>query len=75
MTRLLEKALAAVSTLPEASQDEVARMVLRFVGEELAPIHLTPEEEADLAEAEREVQRGELASDEEISALWAKYGA
>jgi hypothetical protein len=75
MTRLLEQVLAAVSGLPEADQDKVARMVLRFVNEELSPVQLTPEEEAELAKAEREVQRGERACNEEITALWAKNGA
>jgi hypothetical protein len=34
---------------------------------------LTPEEQADLDEAEAEIARGELATDEQIRAMWAKY--
>jgi hypothetical protein len=34
---------------------------------------LTPEEEAGLAEADAEIERGELATDEEVRAMWAKY--
>jgi hypothetical protein len=33
---------------------------------------LTAEERADLAEADAEIARGELATDTEIRALWAK---
>jgi hypothetical protein len=73
MTRLFEQAIAAVSTLPDAQQDEYARVLLRLVGVDQAPIQLTAEEDADLAKAELEVARGELAADDEIAALWAKY--
>ena len=33
---------------------------------------LTPEERAAIAESE--VERGEFASDEEVRAVWAKFG-
>jgi hypothetical protein len=73
MTRLLEQAVATVSALPDEVQDEVARMLLAFAGIEQPRIQLTPEEEADLAEADAEIARGELATDEEVRAMWAKY--
>jgi predicted transcriptional regulator len=74
MTKLLERAFAAVSSLPENVQDEAASMLLRFAGIAQPPIKLTSEEHADLAEAEAEAARGEFATDEEIHALWASYG-
>jgi hypothetical protein len=46
---------------------------LAFAGIEQPPIQLTPEEEADLAEADAEIARGELSTDEEVRAIWAKY--
>jgi hypothetical protein len=73
MIRLLEQAIATVSALPDEVQDEVARMFLEFAGIEQPPIQLTPEEEADLDEADREIARGELATDEEVRAMWAKF--
>jgi hypothetical protein len=66
MSRLLEQAVATVSALPDEVQDEVARMLLAFAGIEQPPIPLTPEEEADLAEADAEIARGELGTDEEV---------
>jgi predicted transcriptional regulator len=75
MTRLFEQAIAAVATLPDAQQDAYALVLLQLVGVDQPPIQLTPEEDADLAAAESEVARGELASEEEIVALWAKYRA
>ena len=74
MTRLLEDAFNRLSALPDARQDELARIMLQLAGVDQAPIQLTPEEEADLAEAEAEIARGELATDEEVRAMWAKHG-
>jgi hypothetical protein len=72
MTRLLEEALSKVSGLPDSEQDELARTLLELAGVDQPPIQLTPAEEADLAEAE--IARGELASVDEIHAMWAKHG-
>ena len=74
MTRLLEEAFSTVAALPEARQDELARVMLQLAGVDQPPIQLSPEEDADLAEAEAEIERGELATAEEVRAMWAKHG-
>jgi hypothetical protein len=74
MTRLLEEAFSTVAALPDARQDELARVMLRLAGVDQPPLQLTPEEEADLAAAEAEIERGELATAEEVRAMWAKHG-
>jgi hypothetical protein len=38
------------------------------------PLQLTPEEETDLIEAEAQIERGEIATTEEVCAMWAKHG-
>jgi hypothetical protein len=48
-------------------------MLLKFAGVEQPPIRLTPEEEADLAEADAEIERGEYATYEDVRVLWKKY--
>jgi hypothetical protein len=73
MTKLLEQAFAAASALPYDEQDELARVVLQLAGHEQAPYIFTAEEEADLNEAETEIARGEIATDEQVRAMWAKY--
>lgn len=73
MTRLLETAVEKVRALPDAEQDALARLLLDLVGVEQSLVALTPEEEADLAEALAEADRGEFASEDEMRALWAKY--
>ena len=74
MTDLLEKAVATARGLPPKTQDEIARLVLAFVGDDESIFRLTPEEEADLDPSDAEVARGEFASDEEVRAIWAKHG-
>jgi hypothetical protein len=73
MTRLLEQAVEKVRGLPDAMQDELARVLLQLAGDEQPPIQLTPAEEIDLAEALAEAERRDFASDEAMRALWAKY--
>lgn len=74
MTRLLEEAFSKVSGLPDSEQDELARALLELAGVDQPPIQLTAAEEADLAEADAEIARGELASADEVRAMWAKHG-
>jgi hypothetical protein len=74
MTRLLEEAFNKVAALPDAQQDELARALLELAGIDQPPIQLTPAEDSDLAEAEAEIARGELASAEDVRAMWAKHG-
>jgi len=74
MTELLEHAVDTVRALPPAMQDELARVLLQLAGEEQPVIQLTAEEDTDLAAADEEIARGEFATDEEMSAIWAKHG-
>lgn len=74
MTRLLEQAVATVSALPDDVQDEAARMLLQFAGNEQVVHQLTPEEEADLDASIAEAERGEFVTDEDVRAMWAKHG-
>ena len=75
MTTLLDRALDAARRLPAAAQDDIARIVLRLAGaEDEAPVPLTSEEEAAIAASKTAAARGELATDEEVRAVWAKHG-
>ena len=75
MTTLLDRALDAMRKLPEAAQDDIARIVLRLAGaEDEAPVPLTAEEEAAVAASKAAAARGEFATEEEVRAAWAKYG-
>lgn len=74
MTDLLDKAITAARNLPPEVQDAIARMVLSYAGEREAVYRFTPEEEAEQDEADAAEARGDFATDEEVRAIWAKYG-
>lgn len=75
MTELLERAIARVRALPNAMQDDAARMLLVFAGEDEEPVyHLKAEEEASLAKSRDQAARREFATDEQVRAVWVKYG-
>ena len=73
MTKLLEQAVEKVQALPPEMQDQAARMLLVYAGDEEPVIELTPEEEADLIEAQAEMARGEFATEAEVQAVLSKY--
>jgi predicted transcriptional regulator len=74
MTKLFEHAVETVRSLPAETQDELARLLLQLAGEDQPRVQLTPEEEAALDESMQQAERGEFATDEEVRAIWAKYG-
>jgi hypothetical protein len=74
MTELLKQAFEVASRLPDAQLGEIARVLLEMASDEGSVIILTPEEVADLEEADREVARGETVSLKEAMAHWAKLG-
>ncbi len=75
MTDLLERAVAAARELPPDVQDDIARIVLTIAAdEEPEPVALSPAERAAIATSKAAAARGEFATDEQVRALWAKYG-
>jgi hypothetical protein len=59
--------------LPTEMQDQAARILLAYAGDEEPILALTPEEEADLIEAQAEMLRGDFASEAEVEAVFSKY--
>ncbi len=74
MTKLLDRAIEAARAMPPEMQDEVARMLLQFAGEDQPVIQLTAEEESSFEESLAQAERGEFATDDEVRAVWAKHG-
>ena len=74
MTELLEHAVETLRNLPPDMQDDVARIMLQIAGEAQPVIQLSPEEEASFEESLAQAERGDFATDEDISAIWAKHG-
>ena len=73
MTTLLDRAVEAARGLSPEMQDVVARLVLKIADGEGAPIALTAEERAAIAESKAAAARGEFATDDEVRAVWAKH--
>ncbi|MDP4026620.1 hypothetical protein Q8W71_28840 [Methylobacterium sp. NEAU 140] len=73
MSEIVKQAIEKLNALPPAMQEELARVVLDYPDDDTAVYHLTPEEEADLDEADREIERGEIAPPQEVEAMFAKF--
>ena len=73
MIKLLEQAVEEVQALPPDMQDEAARMLLACADDGETIVTLRLEDEADLMEAQAEMQRGEFARDAEVEAVLSKY--
>ena len=74
MTKLFEHAVDVARALPPEVQDDLARVLLELAGEGQPVVELTPEEEASFHESLAQADRREFATDEEVRAVWAKYG-
>ena len=74
MTKLLEEAVEIARALPPTMQDDAARLLLQFLGEDQPVIQLSPDEVASFAESRAQASRREFATDEEVRAVWAKHG-
>ncbi len=74
MTKLLDIAIEAAKDLPAEMQDEVAGILLSFMGADKGEVYqLTPEEEASFAKSLDQAAKGEFASEEEVQAVLSKY--
>ena len=75
MTKLLDRALEAARNLPADVQDDIARVVLRLTGaDDETPVPLTTEEQTAISASKAAAARGEIATDEQVRAVWAKHG-
>jgi hypothetical protein len=75
MTKLLEQAIEAARRLPPDEQDAIARAIIQLAGADHAlSATLTPEEREAIAKSKAAAGRGEFATNEQVRAVWAKYG-
>ena len=75
MSKLLDQAVEVVRRLDPASQDDIARVMKMLAGDDQGDVvTLSPDERAAIAKSKAEVARGDFATDEQVQAVWAKYG-
>lgn len=75
MTKALAFALKKIRDLPPERQDEAAAMLLALAEQETSDFELTAEQLAELDAAIAEADQGKFVADEELDALFRKYGA
>ena len=73
MTINLKKVLTRAESWSEQDQEELAQVALEIEARRHGLYHATPDELKAIDEALMEVERGEIASDEEVAAVFAKY--
>lgn len=66
LTILLERAQA----WPQAAQEELVRTAIDIERKHVGVYHLDEDERADIREGLAEIERGEVASDEEVQATF-----
>jgi hypothetical protein len=76
MTKTLRDVLERVADWPEWAQEDLAELALEIDRElKAGAYHATREELAKIDEALAAVRRGEIATDAEVEAVFAKYRA
>ena len=73
MTKLLERALAAVRSLPVDSQDEIAHAMLTLAGGDNAPEAIDPVHLPDILEGLAQAKRREFATDAEVEDAFRRF--
>lgn len=72
MIKVLESLIDRVAALPKEAQEEVVRSVVEIEQRHTGVYRLDDEERADILAALEEVGRGEVATDEEVAAVFRR---
>jgi predicted transcriptional regulator len=73
MTIILKNVLSRAETWSEQDQEELAQVALEIEARRHGLYRASPDELKAIDEALAAVARGEIASDEEVEAVFAKY--
>jgi hypothetical protein len=73
MTKLLEQALEAVRRLPAETQDQIARVILAFAGEQAEPGLIDSAHLPDVLEGLAQAERRHFATDAEVQAAFRRF--
>jgi hypothetical protein len=74
MTKLLERGIKAVGSLPADRQDLAGALLLELANRTTPEYTLTPDQVEDLKAALKEADRGTFASPEQVDDAWRKFG-
>ena len=73
MTINLKKVLTRAESWSEQDQEELAQVALEIEARRHGLYQATPDELKAIDEGLAEIERGEIASDEEVEAVFAKF--
>jgi UDP-N-acetylmuramyl tripeptide synthase len=74
MIKLFEQAIARVRTWPRSRQEDAAQILLAMEAQGTEPYVLTPEEREAVRAALDAAERGDIATEAEVQAMWKKHG-
>ena len=74
MTKMMKEAIAVLHELPEERQETIARAILDYASHDEGVYHLTEDERAEVRAGLAEIERGEIASDDEVRAVYKRIG-
>ena len=74
MTKMMREAIAVLEELPEEKQETLARAILDYASHDDDVYHLTDEECADVRAGLAEIERGEIATEAEVRAVYKRIG-
>jgi hypothetical protein len=71
----IESLIQQAADLPEEAQAELVQSLVEMRSQNLGVYHLDDDERAALARSAEDERQGRFASEDEISQLFARYGA
>ncbi len=75
MNRRLETLLDRISAWPEEAQAELVESILAIESKHLGAYRLSDDERAAVRRGLEEMRAGKFATDEEVAAVFDRYGA
>jgi predicted transcriptional regulator len=75
MTKTLKEVMRRAETWPKERQQEALRLLLEMEARDTSTYQLSEEEAADIDEALKEVERGEVATEEEVKVVFNRFRA
>ena len=74
MTKVLEEAINKIRELPEDRHPYAATMLELIAAQDKGVYRLSPEERTEVQAGLDEIARGEIATDQEVAAMWKRFG-
>ena len=74
MTNMVKEAIEALREMPEERQETIARAIIDYASHDEHVYHLTDEERGEVRAGLAEIERGEIATDREVTTVLKHIG-